>query len=117
MLKFNINSDRAAEALSVLDFLSITSGKNKDAAYRLVSRFLLDKDGKYIVKVTLDKDGDIEKFENTKEALLQMTAVTPKRLEQLAKQLMEAANDIVNPPNAGGLSGPTSTDTKKPPSG
>lgn len=101
MLKFRITPERFAEACNTLEYLNITNG-NKDVAYRCLPRFLLNGENQYLVTVNLDEDGDITGFEHTSDALLKMSVVTPKRLEQLAKQLMEAAKAIVNPPNEGG---------------
>lgn len=101
MLKFKISSERFAEACNVLDYLAV-SGGNRDAAIRVAPIFLLDESGEYIVKVILDADGDIFAYENKQEALLRMTALTPKRLEKLTHELMEAAKAIVNPPKDGG---------------
>ena len=116
MLKFKITPDRFAEASNILEYLSISNSKI-DLAIRMMPRFLLDDSGEYVVKVILDADGDIERYDCLNEALMLMTAVTPKRLEKLAHELVEAAKAIVNPPSAGGLNGLTSTDTPKPPGG
>lgn len=101
MLKFKITPTRFAEACNALEYLAVT-GDNKTVAIRLIHRFLLDDDGKYVVRVTLDDDGDITAFERANEAMLKMQALTPKRLEKLAGELMEAAKAIVNPPSEGG---------------
>lgn len=101
MIKFKISADRFAEACNTLEYLNITSG-NKDTAIRILPRFVMNGDNDYIVKVSLDDDGDITGFENIQEALLKMAAITPRRAEKLAVELMEAAKAIVNPPNAGG---------------
>lgn len=101
MIKFKITPARFAEACSVLDYLGATSGRNKDSVMRIAHRFIVDKDGEYIVKIKLDEDGDIEGFENTEIALTQMMKVTPQRLEKLINEFSEAARAIVNPPSAG----------------
>jgi len=118
LLKFKITPERFAEATNILEYLTLTGkGTNKDLAFRVVPRFLLDENGEYMVKVLLDEDGDITGFEKHNEALLMMTAVNPKRLERLALELVEAAKAIVNPPKPEGLNGLTSTDIQKPPGG
>lgn len=116
MLKFKVSSERLVEAVSILDYIALQSG-SRDAALRLLPRFLLDKAGGYAVGVVLDGDGDIQSFENHKEAFLQMTVITPKRSEQLIDQVLEAVKNIVNPPSAGGSNGHSSTDSPKAPGG
>lgn len=69
---------------------------------RSMHRFIVDEDGEYVVKINLDEDGDIAGLEQEKEAFAMMGFLTPKRLEKLSIQLMEAAKATVNPPNAGG---------------
>lgn len=101
MIKIKITSTRFAEAANILDYLSIIGG-NRDTALRLIPRFILDKDGEYVVKVKCDEDGDIQEFENLREATMQMTAITPKRSERLVDEMLEAAKSIVNPPKEGG---------------
>lgn len=98
MIKIKITSDRFAEATSVVEYLSLTA-KNRNLAVRLIPRFVLDDNDEYIVKVNLDQDGDIQSFDNMAEALGKLTAVTPKRLEKLIDELMEAAVNVVNPTN------------------
>ena len=100
MLKFKVSGMRFAESCNVLEYMNIAGG-NRDIAIRIMPRFLLDGD-EYLVKVNIDDDGDITGYENINEALLKMAMVTPKRLEKLVTELMEAAKAIVNPPNEGG---------------
>lgn len=78
-----------------------TSAKNRDTIVRIAPRFIVDKEGEYIVKVTLDEDGDIQSFDGLDEAFAKMAAITPKRLEKLVGEFCEAARAIVNPPSAG----------------
>lgn len=101
MIKIRITSDRFAECTSIIEYLAITA-KNRDLAVRLVPRFVLNEQDEYIVKVKLDPDGDIESFEGMSDALKKLTAVTPKRLEKLIDELMEAAQSVVNPTNGRG---------------
>lgn len=101
MLKFKITPDRFAEACNIIEYLAVSRG-NTDTAGAIAHRFLLDKDGEYVVRVKLDEDGDIAGLENDREAFVMMSALTPKRLEKLASELTEAAKAIVNPPNKGG---------------
>lgn len=116
MLKFKVTPERFAEACNILEYLAIQRS-NRDVALRVLPRFLLNGDDDYIVTIVLDDDGDIERIENADAALLKMAAITPKRSEKLIDQLMEAANNIVNPPKGVDSNTPTSTDTKKPPTG
>lgn len=101
MLKFKISSERFAEACNTVEYLNIVAG-NKDTAMRTMHLFLLDSAGEYVVKIVLDEDGDIAEKKDAGKAISMLTVLTPKRLEQLTKQLLEAAKDIVNPPNTGG---------------
>jgi hypothetical protein len=66
---------------------------------RIAPRFIVGDDGEYIVKVTLDADGDIEKYDGMDKAFAKLAAITPKRLEKLVDEFSEAARAIVNPPN------------------
>lgn len=116
MIKIKITPARFAEATSILDYLAITGG-NRDAALRLLPRFIVGDDNEYIIKVVYDEDGDIERFENFETAALKLTAITPKRSERLIIEVLEAARTIVNPPKDVGSNTPTSTDTEKPPTG
>lgn len=102
MLKFKISGERFAEAANTLEYLTITNGRNRDVAIRMLPRFLLDENNEYIVKIKLDDDGDILEFENQTDALMKMTVITPNRLGKLADELMEAAKAIVNPQTGGG---------------
>lgn len=101
MIKFKITPARFAEACSILDYLGASAG-NIENNIRIAPRFVVNTEGEYIVKVTLDDDGDISALENVGDALMEMAKVTPKRLEKLSKELTEAAKAIVNPPNEGG---------------
>jgi hypothetical protein len=101
VIKFRVTPDRFAEACNIIEYLN-ASAKLKETAVRILPRFVVDEQDEYIVKVTLDGDGDIEKFEGLDEAFAKMAAITPKRLEKLIDQLCEAAKGIVNPPNGTG---------------
>ena len=92
MIKFRITPERFAEACSILDYLSIAAGSQR-VAISIAPRFVVDKDGEYVMQVKLDADGDIESFEGAQEALMQMSKVTPKRLEKLLPQFTEAARE------------------------
>ncbi len=116
MIKFKVTSERAQECLSILDYLAI-SGGNKDAAIRVSPRFVIDKDGEYIVKVKLDEDGDIESLDGLQDAFMRLASVTPKRLERLSEQLTEAVKAIVDPQKGGGLTKPSTTEPEQPPPG
>lgn len=72
---------------------------NMPTCVSVLPRFLLNEKGEYVVGITYDEDGDITAYENREKALLQLSAVTPKRLERLANELTEAAKAIINPPN------------------
>lgn len=100
MIKFVVTPARFAEACNVIEYIN-ASAKNRDTAVRILPRFVVDGSDEYIVKVNLDADGDITGFEGLDEAFVKMAAITPKRLEKLIDELCEAAQSIVNPPNAG----------------
>jgi hypothetical protein len=100
VIKFKVTPDRFAEACNVIEYLN-ASAKIKETAVRILPRFVVDGEDQYIVKVTLDADGDIAGFEGLDDAFAKMAAITPKRLEKLIDQLCEAARGIVNPPSAG----------------
>lgn len=98
MIKFLITPDRFAEACNVIEYLN-ASGNNLGTAIRIAPRFIVNAEGEYIIKPVLDDDGDIASYENSEEALMLLANITPKRLEKLSKELMEAAKAIVNPPS------------------
>ena len=101
MIKFKITSARFAEACNVIEYLN-ASAKVRDTVIRIAPRFIVGANDEYIVKVTLDEDGDIASFDGLNEAFAQMASITPKRLEKLIDEFSEAARSIVNPPNGGG---------------
>ena len=100
MIKFRVTPERFAEACNVIEYLN-ASAKIRETAVRILPRFVVDEQDEYIVKVTLDDDGDIQSFDGLDIAFTKLAAITPKRLEKLTDQLCEAARAIVNPPNAG----------------
>lgn len=100
MIKFKITGERFAEACNITEYLLISAG-NKDVVIRIAPRFILNDEGQYIVKVNTDSDGDIQSYENIGEALVKISAVTPKRLDKLVDDFQEAVKQIVNPPSAG----------------
>lgn len=116
MIKFKFTGERFAEACSVLEYIAVQN-KNKKVAQAIVHRFVLDENGQYIVKPEYDEDGDLKSLQNENLALSKLMVVTPKRLERLIEQAMEAAQAIVNPPSGGDSNGLTSTATNKPPPG
>ncbi len=101
MIKFKITPERFAEACNVIEYLNV-SAKVKETVIRVAPRFILDDEGKYIMQVNLDEDGDITGYENADAAFLKMAGITPKRLERLVDEFAEAAKAIVNPPKEGG---------------
>jgi hypothetical protein len=101
VIKFLVTPERFAEACNVIEYLN-ASAKIKETAVRILPRFVVDEQDEYIVKVTLDADGDIAQFDGLDAAFLKMASITPKRLEKLIDQLCEAAKGIVNPPSGTG---------------
>lgn len=99
MIRFKITPERITEACSIMDYVLISSG-NVETIVRVCPRFVLNDSGEYIVKVILDQDGDIEKFENIADAFNKIAGVTPKRLEKLTAEFTEAVKGIVNPQSA-----------------
>jgi hypothetical protein len=99
VITFKITPSRFAEACNIIEYLAVSAG-DRDTAMRIAPRFIIGPDGEYVVKIKLDADGDIEAMEKLGDALLTMTGVTPKRLEKLSYELMEAAKGVVNPTSA-----------------
>lgn len=99
MVTFKITPDRIAEACNIMEYILLQNG-NAPTIAKVCPRFVVGADGEYIVKVVLDNDGDIEKFENMSDAFLLMSGVTPKRLEKLTAEFTEAVRNIVNPTSA-----------------
>lgn len=99
-VKFKITPSRVAEVCNIAEYLLLDGG-SKDTAIRVANRFVVNKDGEYIVKVVYDDDGDIKEFQGMAEAFQVMASVTPQRMEKLAKEMTEAVKNIVNPPSAG----------------
>lgn len=116
MIKFKITPTRFAEACNIIEYLNTLAG-NMQTITRIAPRFIQNEAGEYIVKVNLDAEGDIESLENVGEATQKMLGASPKRLEKLRMEFMEAAKAIVDPPSGGDSTGPSSMDTKKPPPG
>jgi hypothetical protein len=116
VIKFKITPSRFAEACNIIEYMNVQAGI-LETIVRIAPRFILDEAGEYLVKVNLDADGDIESLENIPQALAIMAGASPKRLEKLRMEFMEAAKAIVGPPSGGGSNGPTVMDTKKPPPG
>lgn len=98
MIKFKVTPERFAEACNVIEYLN-ASAKVRDTIIRIAPRFIVNAEGEYLVKVNLDDDGDISSYDGIEAAFMQMTAITPKRLEKLVDEFSEAARAIVNPPN------------------
>jgi len=99
-IKFKITPGRIAEACSITEYLLINNG-HRETVIRVLPRFVLDDEGKYIVTVNVDSDGDITSYDGLAQSFSRMSNVTPKRLDKLAGEFAEAVKDIVNPPNAG----------------
>jgi len=104
MLKFKITSDRFVDTCTIAQNIAILNGQNQQMAIHVLPYFLLNKDGEYVVAVTLDEDGDpVHDPENFTQAFHEIfTTLKPKRLETLGKELLEAAQTIVNPLKDGG---------------
>jgi hypothetical protein len=102
MIKFDVNAARFGESCSILDQLNVLSG-HQATFVKIAPRFAVDDKGKYLVKVNLDEDGDLDSLEFEEETFTKVASkLTPKRLETLKKQMVEAAKAIVNPPNERG---------------
>ena len=74
---------------------------DKNTAIRILPRFVTDDGGEYIIKVVHDDEGDIKDYQDIEPAVKKLFSVTPKRIETLAKQLQEAAKQMVNPTSDG----------------
>lgn len=99
-IKFNITPGRIAESCNITEYLLISNG-HKETIIRVLPRFVLGDDGKYIVEVKVDDEGDIISHEGLNKAFVRMSAVTPKRLDKLTAEFDKAVKEIVNPQNAG----------------
>lgn len=84
-----------------MDFILMQAG-NVETIVRVAPRFIINESGAYIVEVELDEDGDIKELRNITDAFVKFAAVTPKRLEKLVEQFMEASKTIVSPTNGAG---------------
>jgi hypothetical protein len=104
MLKFKITSERFADACTIAQNISIINGKSQQMAIHVLPYFLLNNEGEYVIVMTPDADGDpVHDAEQYTVAFSKIfTTLKPKRLETLAKELLEAAENIVNPPKEGG---------------
>ena len=116
MIKFLITPERFSEACSIIEYVNTLNG-SEETIVRIAPRFIVDKDNKYLVEIVHDEDGDIVSYENLNTAFVEIGTVTPKRLEKLIDEFMEAAKAIVNPTNGKGSNKPSSTATAKPPPG
>lgn len=101
MIRFKISADRMAEACNILEYLALTGG-SIETSIRVAPRFMLGDSEEYIVKIVLDEDGDIASMDGLSDAFARMSAVTPKRLEKLGKELTEAAKALISPLKGGG---------------
>lgn len=121
MIKFKISGERFADACSVTDYLGVILGRMGNQ-FNILPRMIVANgehkirdtkgeilktvlDGEYIVEVVLNEDGDIleTKYLDEAQRMLDAAGITPRRFEKLRKELTEAARNIVNPPNGGGL--------------
>lgn len=100
MVRLKISPDRFATACNVYEYLAMQTG-DKNTAIKLLPRFVVDESGEYIIQVEHDEEGDIKDYVNIEPAVKQLFQVTPKRNEKLAKELQEAARQMVNPTNDG----------------
>lgn len=101
-VKIKISSDRFEKACNIYEYLAILSG-DKNTSIKVLPRFVYDENaGDYIMGITHDEDGDIQEYTNTEAAVKSLFGVTPKRIEKIAKELQEAAKQIVNPTSEGG---------------
>ena len=98
MVKFKITAERFSEACGIFEYLAVLNG-SKGTIIQISPRFIVDSEGKYIMDVVLDEEGDIKEFTNIEQAAKQLEGVTPKRLEKLIVEFTEAAKGIVNPTN------------------
>ena len=101
MVKFRITSERITEACNIMEYV-LLQARNIETVVKVAPRFIVNKDDEYIVGVVLDEDGDISRFEGLQDAYQIMGSVTPKRLEKLTNEFVEAVRNIVNPTNEKG---------------
>ena len=96
MVRFKFTTDRVLDALSIWDYVGVTSG-NLETCIRVAPRFVVDDTGEYLVTVENDEDGDIKELKDQSKALAECGKVTPRRMAKLAKEMQEVVNNIVNP--------------------
>jgi len=101
MIKFVISSERFADVCTVTEYIGVLVG-NLGAQMKVLPRMLVDSDGKYIVEVVLNEDGDPSEYKNLEKAEKIIDGIGLKRFEKLRSELTEAAKNIVNPPKGGG---------------
>lgn len=98
MIKFVITPQRFADACSLLEYSGVLMG---NIGYQMMAlpKMLVDDKGEYVVKVTHDSEGDVEKVEGLAAANERMKNISIPRFEKLRRELTEAARNIVNPPS------------------
>jgi len=101
MVKVKITSKRFEEACNVYEYLAALSG-DSSTVIRILPRFVTDDNGDYLVSIVHDDDGDIAEYQNIEAAVKKVFSLTPKRMEKLKLEFIEAAKNIVNPTSDGG---------------
>jgi hypothetical protein len=97
MLRFLISAERFAEACTVTEYIGVIIG-NVGSQMAVLPKMLVDENGKYIVEIVHDAEGDILEARNMDVANKRLNSLSVTRFEKLRKQLTEAAKNIVNPP-------------------
>ena len=96
MVKFKISAARVQQVCTITEYIGALNG-NEYFKTLVLRKCAVDNNGEYIVKVTLDDDGDIVKIENEVAANALLDKVTPARYEKLSVEMAQAFRDIVNP--------------------
>jgi hypothetical protein len=100
-VNFKITPARIAEACNIVEYINLTL-KDMRTVMIVSPRFVVKEGNEYYMTVKYDDDGDIVSYDGYADALRAMSQVTPKRLEKLAIEFGEAAENVVNPPNGTG---------------
>lgn len=106
MIKFVITPSRFVEACTMVEYIGVVVG-NLGSQMSALPKMLVDENGKYIVEVSHNEDGDPIEWKNLKEANELLNGIGIKRFEKLKKELTEAARQIVNPQNGGDSTRPS----------
>ena len=110
-VKFAFTAERVADACTIPEYLGVLTGR-VGSVIAILPKMMVDEDGKYIVEVVHDEDGDIVECKNVPAAIELLDKVPPRRIEAMSKQIVAACREIINPTKGGDSAGPS---PKEPP--